>query len=53
MNVTEAIELFRNEMINEIFNSIIDSSLQDSLIASINDVADTVTKTYEAEKKLK
>lgn len=53
MTVPEAIELFKSEMTNEIFHSSADSSLQNSLLMSIDDVANTVTKTYEAEKKQK
>lgn len=53
MTVPESIELFRNEMVNEIFHSVTDSILQDSLLKAVDDVAATVTETYEAEKKQK
>ncbi|NNJ32658.1 hypothetical protein [Lacrimispora defluvii] len=53
MTVIDAIKLFRHEMINEIYHSSGDDALKDSLVEAVNDVADTVTTTYEAEEKLK
>lgn len=53
MTVLEAIELFSHEMINEIYHSSADEISKDSLVESVKNVAETVTATYEAEKKAK
>lgn len=53
MTVPQAIELFKNEMINEVFNCVPNSSLQDVILKSIDDVTKTVIITYEAEKNQK
>ncbi|WOO35982.1 hypothetical protein R2R35_19625 [Anaerocolumna sp. AGMB13020] len=50
MTVTEAIELFQHEMINEIYNSSADDLSKDSLVEAVKEVAATVMSTYKAEK---
>ena len=52
MTVIDAIRLFKHEMINEIYQSLGDEVLKDSLVHAVENVAETVTTTYEAEKKL-
>lgn len=51
MTVYEAIELFKHEMINEIYHSSADDISKDELIRAVDDVATTVSETYEVEKK--
>lgn len=51
MTVYEAIDLFKHEMINEIYHSHADDIVKDELVHAIEDVATTVSETYEAEKK--
>ena len=51
MTIQEAIELFKNEMINEIFHHVSDDALQDTLIEAVKEVSTTVMKSYEADNK--
>lgn len=51
MNVLEAIELFKHEIINEIYHNVSDSVLQDTLVDAVKSVETTVINTYNGEKK--
>lgn len=53
MTVTDAIDLFYNEMLNDILNSSADTTVKELLIDDLKSVKQTVTSTYHAEQKKK
>ncbi len=53
MNVREAVDLFKREMMNEIYHSFAEEAAQDALIEAVKRVEQIVIATYEAERKRK
>ncbi len=51
MKTLDAIQLFKNEMINEILHNVSDTVLQDTLLDAVKNVETTVIETYNAENK--
>lgn len=51
MTIEAAVNLFKDEMINEIFHSSVDSTVEEELIHSVKEVAELVLRTYAAEHK--
>ncbi len=51
MTTLETIELFKHEMTNEIFHAHLSDEQQDSLLHALDDVFQTVIRTYEVHRK--
>lgn len=53
MNVRDAVDLFKREMMNEVYHSAADEDLQNSLIDAVKRVEEIVIATYKAEQRPK
>ena len=51
MNVREAVDLFKREMMNEIYHSFAEEEAQDALIEAVKRVEKIVLSTCEAQEK--